>query len=268
MRIPLRAGRTFDRRDHESELGNLVVSASLAERLWPGEDPLGKRLRFASDSTPWMTVVGVVESVRGQGLRQDPLQAIYYPMVGPNSDDWEARSLGYVLRGRNPLALVPAVRAAVAELDANLPVAHVEAMERILARSEARLSFTMQALALAAALALVLGAIGLYGVLSYVVSQRTQEIGVRLALGAEPGAVQKMVVLQGARIAVTGIVIGIVGAVGLTRFLQGLLFDTEPLDPAAFVATSILLLGVGLLASYLPARRASLVDPMRSLRMD
>jgi len=269
MRIPLRTGRTFDRRDHESELGNLIVSAPLAERLWPDEDPLGKRLRFASDSTsPWMTVVGVVEGVRGHGLRRDPLEMIYYPMVGPRADDWDARSLTYTVRAQNPLSPLPAVRAAIAELDASLPIAQVESMARILARSEAQLSFTMQALTIAAATALILGAIGLYGVLSYVVSQRTQEIGVRLALGAEPGSVQKMVVLQGTRIAVAGIAIGLAGAVGLTRFLQGLLYDTEPLDPVAFVATSALLLCVGLLASYVPARRASLVDPMKSLRME
>ncbi len=268
MRIPLRTGRTFDRRDHVSELGNLIVSTALAERLWLGEDPLGKRLRFASDSTPWMTVVGVVESVRGHGLRQDPLEMIYYPMVGPRSDDWDARSLTYTVRAQNPMTLVPALRAAIAELDANLPIAQVEPMEQISARSEARLSFTMEALAIAASMALILGAIGLYGVLSYVVSQRTQEIGVRLALGAKPGTVQTMVVLQGARIAVAGIVIGVAGAVGFTRFLQGLLYDTEPLDPVAFVATSVLLFSVALLASYIPARRASLVDPMSSLRMD
>ncbi len=268
MRIPLRAGRTFERRDHESDLGNLIASTALAERLWPGEDPLGKRLRLASDSTPWMTVVGVVESVRGHGLRQDPLEMVYYPMVAPGGGFWDARSLTYVVRAQNPLSLVPAVRSAIAELDANLPLAQVESMERILARSEARLSFTMQALAIAATMALTLGAIGLYGVLSYVVSQRTQEIGVRLALGAEPSTVQKMVVLQGTRIAVAGIAIGVAGAVGLTRFLQGLLYDTEPLDPVAFVVTSLMLLCVGLLASYVPARRASLVDPMKSLRMD
>jgi len=189
-------------------------------------------------------------------------------MVGPNPDDWDARSMTYTVRAQNPLSLVSAVRATIAELDANLPIAQVESMERILARSEARLSFTMQALAIAAVMALILGAIGLYGVLSYVVGHRTQEIGVRLALGADPGTVQKMVVLQGARIAVVGILIGAAGAVGLTRFLQGLLYDTAPLDPAAFVAMSLLLLGVGVLASYIPARRASLVDPMRSLRFE
>jgi ABC-type antimicrobial peptide transport system permease subunit len=193
---------------------------------------------------------------------------IYYPMVSPSGDLWDARSLTYAVRAQNHLSLVPAVRSAIAQLDANLPIAQVESMQRILARSEARLSFTMQALAIAAATALILGAIGLYGVLSYMVSQRTQEIGVRLALGAEPGKVQKMVVLQGARIAVAGVVIGVAGAVGLTRFLQGLLYETEPLDPVAFVATSLVLLCVGLLASYIPARRASLVDPIKSLRMD
>ena len=141
-------------------------------------------------------------------------------------------------------------------------------MDRIVARSVAQLSFTMLALLVAAVMALLLGTVGLYGVLSYVVSQRTQEIGVRLALGAQPGVVQKMVVMQGAKLAVTGVVIGVVGAGGLTRFMQTLLYGTEALDPLAFGATSALLLLVGLFASYIPARRASAVDPMKSLRMD
>ncbi len=269
MRIPLRAGRSFDRGDHESQLGSVIVSAPLAERMWPGEDAIGKRLRFASDSAPWLTVVGVAGSTRDHGLREDPIELIYHPMLGPRGDDGQAtNSLTYTVRAENARALLPAIRSRIAELDASLPIAAIETMDDIVARSVVRLSFTMLALVVAAVMALLLGAIGLYGVLSYVVSQRTHEIGVRLALGADPGKVRSMVVWQGAKIAATGLVIGVAGAIALTRFLQTLLFDTPALDPIAFGATSALLLMVGLVASYIPAMRASSVDPMRSLRMD
>jgi cell division protein FtsX len=269
MRIPLLAGRTFERRDHETELGGVIISSALADRFWQGESPVGRRVRFAQDADGWLTVIGVVGSVRSQGLDEQPGEALYTPMVAPeNTNPANARSLVYTVRAQDPTSLVPAIRAAVWELDATLPVAAVERMERIVARSVAQLSFTMLALFVAAVLALALGAVGLYGVLSYVVSQRTQEIGVRLALGAQPGVVQKMVVLQGAKLAVAGIVIGVLGAAGLTRFMQSILFETEALDPVAFCATSLMLLVVGLSASYIPARRASAVDPMKSLRMD
>ena len=269
MRIPMRTGRAFEPRDHESDLGGVIVSAALADRFWQGENPLGKRLRFAQDVDGWLTVIGVAGSVRSQGLDEQPMEALYTPMVAPeNTNPANSRSLVYTVRAENATALVPAIRTAVWELDATLPVASVELMERIVARSVAQLSFTMLALLVAAVMALLLGTVGLYGVLSYVVSQRTQEIGVRLALGAQPGVVQRMVVMQGAKLAVTGVAIGIIGAVGLTRFMQTLLFGTEAIDPFAFGATSALLLLVGLFASYIPARRASAVDPMRSLRMD
>jgi putative ABC transport system permease protein len=245
MKIPMVAGRGFDRSDNESRLGTVVVSAPLAERMWPGEDAIGKRLKFASDSAPWLTVIGIAGGTRDLGLREDPIELIYHPMVGPRGDDgWTTNSLTYTVRAQNTLALLPTIRSRIAELDATLPIAAIEPMEQIVARSVARLSFTMLALVVAAVMALLLGAIGLYGVLSYVVSQRTHEIGVRLALGADPNRV------------------------ALTRFLQTLLFATPALDPVAFGATSALLLMVGLMASYIPALRASSVDPMRSLRMD
>ena len=141
-------------------------------------------------------------------------------------------------------------------------------MEQIVSDSIVQLSFTMLALGVAAMMALLLGAIGLYGILSYVVSQRRQEIGVRMALGAQPDAVLKMIVLSGAKIALLGLVIGLFGSAVLTRLLQGLLYETEPLDPLTFVGMSLALFIVGLFASYLPARRAAAVDPMESLRME
>jgi ABC-type antimicrobial peptide transport system permease subunit len=144
----------------------------------------------------------------------------------------------------------------------------MQTMETVVADSVVQLSFTMLALGIAAAMALVLGAIGLYGVLSYVVSQRRQEIGVRMALGARAGQVQGMVVASGARLAGIGLLVGLAGAAGLTRLLQGLLFGTEPLDPVTFSAMSVVLLGVGLAASWLPARRAAAVDPVESMRSE
>ncbi|MCZ6918474.1 MAG: ABC transporter permease, partial [Gemmatimonadetes bacterium] len=269
MRIPVMAGRAFERRDHEQTFGNVVVSSVLAERLWPGEDALGRRLRRIGDTTGWETVVGVVGSVHDRGLREDPSEMVYYPLVGRNGDDGGiVRELTYTIRAQNAPALGSAVRAAVWDLDPALPLTGVETMSRVVSRSVARLSFTMMALVVAAVMAVVLGAIGLYGVLSYLVTQRRKEIGVRIALGAQAATVRRMIVGQGAKLALLGVGAGLVGSAALTRLLQGLLFGTAPLDPLAFSATSLGLLGIVMLASYLPARKASNVDPIEALRMD
>jgi ABC-type antimicrobial peptide transport system permease subunit len=173
-----------------------------------------------------------------------------------------------VLRSETPALLADDARRTVRELDPNLPIAAMQTMERVVADSVVQLSFTMLALGIAAAMALLLGAIGLYGVLSYVVGQRKQEIGVRMALGARAGQVQGMVVASGAKLAAIGLVVGLAGAGALTRLLQGLLFGTEPLDPLTFSAMSAVLLLVGLAASWLPARRAAAVDPVESMRAE
>ncbi len=267
MRIPVMSGRTFERRDHEQAFGGVVISSALAERLWPGEDALGKRFRRGGDSTGWESVVGVVGSVRDRGLREEASEMVYYPMVGRNGDDsWIVQSMTYTIRGPNAQAMPSAVRAAVWDLDPQLPITALETMSSVVARSVVRLSFTMMALVVAAVMAVVLGAIGLYGVLSYTVSQRRQEIGVRIALGAPASSVLKMVVVQGARLALLGVGLGLVGSAALTRLLQGLLFGTAPLDPIAFAVTSLGLMSVVMLASYLPARKASNVDPLEALR--
>jgi len=272
MGTRLLEGRTLERSDHEGQLPNVVVNKATADRIWPGESALGKRMsRASSDSArSWYTVVGVVETVRDQGLDQEARELVYYPMVGLNGDDdWTTRNLTYVVRTAGPpTALAGAVRAQVWEMDSGLPVADIQPLSAILAGSTARTSFTMMALGVSAVVALLLGAIGVYGVLSYVVSERTREIGVRIALGAESGEVLGMVVRQGMKLAGMGLVVGLIASLGLSRLMESLLYGTSPTDPLTFGATSLVLLAVGAAASYLPARRASSIDPVESLRAE
>jgi predicted permease len=271
MGISVVAGRAFERADHEGNHGNIIVSRALADRLWPGEDVLGKRIRIAGDTAEvgWERIVGVVEDTRDHGLREDPVQVVYHAMVGPRVDEgYHLTDLSYAIRAESPTQLVGTVRRIVQEMNPNLPLAGIQTIETIVSDSIVRLTFTALALGVAAVMALILGAVGLYGVLSYVVSQRTQEIGVRMALGAQAGQVQGMVVASGARLALLGLVVGVVGAGALTRLLQGLLFGTQPLDPITFAGMSVLLLAVGFLASYLPARKAATVDPVTSMRAE
>jgi predicted permease len=263
----LREGRTLVAADHLDGTGAVVVSATVADQFWP-EGPLGRRLRQAGDTINWFTVVGVVVPVVQESVREEPRPMVYYPMLAPDGRLGDIRGASYVVEATSPLALAPTVREAVWELDPDLPVADMTTMDEIVSASVMELSFTMFTLGMAALLALVLGAVGLYGVLSYSVAQRTQEIGVRMALGAQASQVLGMVVREGARTQLVGLFIGLVGAAALTRVLQGLLFGVEALDPLTFVATSAVLLGVGLLAAYLPARRAARLDPVASMRAE
>jgi predicted permease len=267
MRIQVIRGRAFDRRDLAPDSHEVLVNRALADRFWPGENPIGKRLRPSSDTErPWYTVAGVVSSVLQDGLRKDPPGLIYYPLGAPASGP--ARSLAYVIRGPNVAGDAAAVRAAVWALDPALPVTVVRTMDEIVDRSIVQFTFTMLTLGIAALMALVLGTIGLYGVLSYTVTLRIREIGVRLALGAQPSRVMRAIVLQGLAMSGVGLVIGVAGAVALTRLLSDLLYGTRPLDLVTFAGTSAVLLAVALVASYLPARRAASVSPLESLRAE
>lgn len=220
-------------------------------------------------ATAWNQIVGVTEGILDRGLREEASETIYIPIInGREENGWVTRNLAYTVQGHNVASLASAIRTQIWEMNSNLPIARMETMEQIVSDSVVQLSFTMLALGIAALMALLLGAIGLYGILSYVVSQRRQEIGIRMALGAQPDAVLKMIVLSGAKIALLGLVVGLLGSAALTRLLEGLLFETEPLDPFTFVGMSLALFIVGLFASYLPARRAAAVDPMESLRME
>jgi predicted permease len=271
--VPLLEGRTFDRRDHFSNTRAVVVNRPFAERHWPGESALGKRVHpsLADGEPAWFHVVGVVEGVRDYTLPEEPEPIIYYPVTGLEEleDAFWPLTMSLVLRtDAQPATLAPLVRAQVRELDPNLPITDVLTMEEVVSESTSQLGFAMLLLAVAAGIALLLAAIGIYGVMSYDVTRRTREIGVRMALGAQSAAVSGMVVKQSAAIAGIGLAVGLAGAFGLTRLMRALLFGVSPMDPVTLSLVLLTLFGVALLASYLPARRAASVDPLVALRAD
>lgn len=261
MGIELLRGRLFERVEEQQGIPNVVISQAAAELLFPGEDPLDQQVRPADNpNSPWFTVIGVVEDVRIDDFRQPPQPMVYLPGVSP--------SPAYVLRTERADRIAPEVRAIVSEMIPESPMYRIFTMKTLAANTMGSLSFTMLMLGIAAALATVLGAVGLYGVLSYLVTQRTREIAVRMALGAERRALRRMVVLQGGRVALVGVVVGVLVALGVTRFLGTLLFGVEAVDASTFAAVSLLMVAVALLASYIPARRASAVDAMHALRTE
>jgi predicted permease len=261
MGIELQSGRLFDRVEEQQVTRNTIISRSAAELLFPGEDPINQRIRPAeADSETWFTVIGVVEDVRVDDLRQDPEPMVYLSAA--------SLSPAYVIKSTRANELAPEVRAVIRELIPESPMYRVFTMERLAANSKATLSFTMLMLGTASALALLLCIVGIYGVLSYVVTQRTREIAVRMALGAEARGLRRMLVLQGGRVALIGVGAGVVTALGVTRFLESLLFGVQAIDASTYVGMSGVMLAIALLASYVPARRASAVDPMQSLRAE
>jgi putative ABC transport system permease protein len=267
LRIPLLGGADFDSGDQRDGVRTVIVNKAAAGQYWPGQDPIGKRLRGVGsgpDERPWYIVKGVVADVRHEGLRTAPRPLIYFPLTA--TGDRAPRAFSYVVRGSRVQSQTDAIRQAVWGLNPDLPVASVQMMTEVVERSVTQFTFTMLTLGIAAAVALLLGAIGLYGVLSYAVSLRTREIGVRLALGAPPSRVKRAIIGNAAAITGIGLVVGALGAAGLTRFLGGLLYETKPLDVTTFVTMSALLFTVGLLASYLPARKAASVSPMEAMR--
>ena len=271
MGISLLAGKTFERRAEPTADVTAIVSRSAAERLWPGEDPIGQTIRPAGapDAFPWITVGGVVEDVILADFReQTPEPLIYLPLVGPTATSWGVGTPAYVVRSRTAERLTPAIRGLVEEIAPGAPIYRVFTMEALANRSMARLRFTMLTLFIAAALALTLGAVGIYGTISYVVARRTREIGIRMALGAQAADVRRMVVVQGARVALVGVVIGLAAAVFSARWLESLLYEVEARDPIVFAAVAVVMIGVALLASYLPARRASAVNPVEAIRIE
>jgi len=278
LRVGLLEGRTLTTFDARDRADVVVVNRALAEKYWPGQSPLGKRLTQdldldsgASADTRWKTVVGVVENVRSLAMELEPNPALFFPVVEA-VDEEESRtpqSMAYVIRtSGEPTTLLPAVRQAVWDMDPNLPIAGIRTMESVVRDSMARMAFTMVLLGIAALVALLLGTVGIYGVISYVVTQRTREMGIRLALGAEGVAVTGMVLRQGAVLAGIGIAIGMGGALGLTRLMAALLFGVSATDPVTFLGVPPVLAGVALLASWFPARRAALTDPVEALRAE
>jgi ABC-type antimicrobial peptide transport system permease subunit len=261
MGIELLQGRFFDRVEEQQGIPNVIISQAAAELLFPGENPLDQQVRPSDNpNSPWFTVIGVVEDTRIDDFRQPPQPMVYLPAV--------SASPAYVMKTARADQITPEVRAIISEMIPESPMYRIFTMETLAANTMASLSFTMLMLGIAAAMATILGAVGIYGVLSYLVTQRTSEIAVRMALGAERAGVRRMVVVQGARVTLVGVAIGLAGALAATRVLGTLLFGVQAIDATTFAAMSALMLAVALLASYLPARHASAVDPMRALRVE
>jgi predicted permease len=269
MHIPLLAGRGFSTVDPNHPPHEVIVSRSFAQRYWKGQSPIGKRLH-PGPSDDWSAIVGVVDDVHIEGLEQAPEQAVYFPLLEQQADKLYApRTLTFVVRSiGDATAITGAARRVVQQLASGVPVFAVRPMTDVVTRASARTSFTLFLLALASGAALLLGAIGIYGVISYMVSLRTREIGVRMALGAAPGEIGRMVSRQGLTMAGAGVVIGLVSALALTRYLRTLLFEISPTDPLTLGGVAAILLVVALAASWLPARRAAHVDPAVALRAE
>ncbi|MDT5272324.1 MAG: hypothetical protein QOH49_4510 [Acidobacteriota bacterium] len=267
MGIPLIKGRYFDARDTADAPGVAIVSEALARKYWPDEDPVGKRITFegGAQQPRWREVVGVVGHVRNEGLEGESRGQYYVPYVQrPNSAD-----LFLVVRtDGDPAALAPSVRARIASVDKDLPVYKVTTMEKLVSDSLAQRRFSMFLFGVFAALAMALAVVGLYGVMSYGVAQRTHEIGLRMALGAQGRDVLRMIVGQGMALVAVGLGIGLVGAFLLTRLMVSLLYGVSAADPLTYAGIALLLSAVALLASYIPARRATKVDPMVALRYE
>ena len=265
MGIPLRAGRTFADSDSPDSPKVMVINETMARRFWPNEDPIGKRVTM-KDWGPPLTgeIVGIAGDVKQATLDADPIPTIYWPYT-----QFPIIFNTLVIRSDgNPLNLVGAVKSQVWSVDSIQPISNVETMGQILASSVATRRFNMILISLFAATALALASVGIYGVISYTVSQRTHEIGIRMALGAKGSDVVKLVVAQGVALTISGVVVGVAASLGLTRLMSTLLFGVGPTDVATFASVALLLTVVALTACVIPARRATKVDPMFALRCE
>jgi putative ABC transport system permease protein len=263
LQIPLLKGRQFTPQDSRDAPGVIIINEILARKSWPNEDPIGKRLTVGFEK-PTRQIIGVVGSIKQTTLDSDARAAMYMPhLQSPNI------GMTVIVRTRGePLALAAAVREQVRALDKDVPVAHFQTMDQVFGASVAQPRFSMLVVGLFAALALILAVVGIYGVMAYSVSRRAHEIGVRMALGARTGQVLKLVLKEGMTLTLLGIAIGLFAAFALTRVMATLLFGVSAKDPLTFVAVSILLALVAVVACYLPARRATRVDPLVALRYE
>jgi putative ABC transport system permease protein len=263
MGVPLMAGRNFTATDTSTTQAVAVIDQTLARRYWPDQDPLGQQVKFGFGPGPkGVTIVGVVGDIKSDGFAEASVPHIYVAM-----GQFAPINAVLFLRGRGDAkSLGEAVRQVVGSMDANVAVHSVSTMDQIIARSVADRRFALELLGVFAAVALLLAAIGIYGVMSYAFSQRTHEVGIRMALGAQRLDILRMALVEGMRIVAIGLVVGLVGAAVMTRFFESLLFNVAPSDPITFLSASAVLVGVAFFACYIPAQRATRVDPLVALR--
>jgi putative ABC transport system permease protein len=266
MGIPLRRGRTITGQDGEEAQPVIVINELFANRMWPGEDPLGKLVQIGGPKRPWRSVVGVVGNVRQEGLDQPERMQLYVPerqWPFPDSDMVLAISTN-----NNPEAIARPAREAIWSVNRNVRITEVAPMDQVIGASLAQRRFPLLLLGLFAVAALLLAALGLYGLMTYTVTQRTMEIGVRMALGAQPLEVLRLVLRQGMSLVGIGVAAGLAGAITLRSLISGLLFEVKAWDPATLISVALVLIVVALLACYIPARRATKVDPLVALRYE
>ena len=266
MGIRLLRGRLFTAADTAGSAPVVVINEALARRIWPGEDPIGKRLKngFPESNMPWREVIGVVNDIKLNGVERATSMQTYLLF-----EQEPGTSLGLIVRTQDqPLAVATSVEQAIHSIDKDLPVYAIWTMDQLLGNSLAQRRLTLVLLASFAALALLLTAVGVYGVISYAVRQRTHELGIRMALGAQARDLLALILRQGLKLALMGVVLGSGAALALTRWMESLLFGVRPADPLTFAVIPAALLCVAMLACWIPARHATKVDPMAALRHD
>jgi putative ABC transport system permease protein len=269
MQIPIRAGRDFSAMDREGQPLVAIVNETFVRQLLPGQNPIGIRIDWArsNEAHKWMTIIGVAGDVKHSGLNQPVDPAVYAPF-SQNDEAWR-KFMTLVIRTRVPAAgLVEDVKKQVWSLDSQIPVSGIQSMDDLLADSVAQQRFNVLLLGGFAALAVALAGVGIYGMVAYRVNQRTHEIGVYMALGAQHRDVLRLVMKDGVKLGLLGIVLGLAGAIGLTRLMVSLLFEVKPTDPATLIAVALLLAVVAMLACYIPARRALSIHPVTALRRE
>jgi len=275
MKIPILKGRGFNTGD-VGGAGVAVVNEALAKRFYPKTDPIGRRVRPQGprlapgqpDTLPWFTIVGVAKDVKQGGLDQKVGTEIYFNAdQGPRVNGFAPTAFNFVLRtSRSAESLMPTIQSAVRAMDPGLPIVQLRSMNAVFGDSVSRQRFLSLLLGIFASVALLLAAIGTYGVLSYLVTERQREIGIRVALGASSGGIVRLVVQQGLSIAILGVGLGVVGALAIARVTRSLLFGVSPTDPLTYVAVSVVIVGVALVACMVPAQRAMRVDPLVAIR--
>jgi len=262
--IPLMRGRLFNESDYDNTPPVAVINQAMAQTYWPNDDALGKRFKAAKAGSPWITVVGVIANARTRSIAQADVPQVYLDLYQTG-----AKRLAILLRGHFRTAAIPdEVRKQVQSLDPTLPVYGAQTLNETVSASLSQRRFSMELVGLFALTALLLAGLGIYGVISYVVSERTHEIGIRLALGAQRRNILHIVLRQGLGLAIAGAAVGLICALIVSQLMASLLYGVRPTDPLTFAGVALLFIGVALVACYVPARRAMKVDPMVALRCE